>query len=89
MKEPCEMRDIRSLGLFAESYELVTDDPVPIKPCPFCGRDAELRWEFDMEDEDLFFDVVCLNPGCAASHGFERKAMDHVAAIERWNRRIR
>ena len=88
MKEPEEMRSIDSLELFADAFSRVTYNLDTINPCPFCGRDAELVWEFDMEDGDLFFDIICANQACVASHGFVKKALDHDDAIKRWNRRV-
>lgn len=48
-----------------------------LKKCPFCNREAELRY-----DKDGFSFVVCANDGCYA------RTDDHLnedAAITAWN----
>ena len=55
-----------------------------LKPCPFCGGDAELLSLNNTEQglSPLYWYVVCTN-GCARTF---RHISDHDA-IEAWNRR--
>ena len=51
-----------------------------LKPCPFCGRRAEIR-----HDKDGFSYIVCANDGCYVSTDGH---LNDEAAVEAWNRRI-
>ena len=53
-----------------------------LKPCPFCGGEAELAWTPD-EGDDRFYTVLC--PACNASIGM---LSAEVVAIKCWNRRV-
>ena len=49
-----------------------------LKPCPFCGRQAEIRYE------DGFVHIVCANDGCyARTDG----CANEQEAAKCWNRR--
>ena len=54
-----------------------------LKPCPFCGGEAELNHSIT----GTYFDVVCKDPYC---RGFTRVCnySTEEKAIEAWNRRV-
>ena len=60
------------------------DDSDRLKPCPFCGAEAEI----DVEAQGGHF-VRCLSSACAASSALIFPLMDDVKPLlmERWNRR--
>ena len=51
-----------------------------LKPCPFCGRNPELR-----RDDDGFSYIVCANDGCYVRTDGH---LNDNAAIKAWNRRV-
>ena len=51
-----------------------------IKPCPFCGGEAEL-WNNNIEEYKLYA-VQCKNCGMVTPYWF-----DDELAVEQWNRR--
>lgn len=54
-----------------------------IKPCPFCGGEAELV-RFDDELDDHILRVACKDVNCCGAHVWEDLASE---AIEMWNKR--
>ena len=52
-----------------------------LKPCPFCGKEAEL---IDCEVRPRWF-VKCSNKYCGAEQGYTY--VDKKSAIKAWNRR--
>lgn len=67
-----------------------------LKPCPFCGSDAEARttyYELETKDVPLFSYVMCVRCGCRTAD-FMYKNSKHTgvnsaeAAAKAWNRRI-
>ena len=57
-----------------------------LKPCPFCGNPAKLRYECDKREIIDLWCVQCENELCYAMTGWETKK---EWAIKRWNRRIK
>lgn len=62
-----------------------------LKPCPFCGSEAEIV-TLDGEDGDWGVGaqaVQCTSIGCGASSGLIYPLMDDVTSllIEKWNHR--
>ena len=57
-----------------------------IKPCPFCGGEAELTHGTLFDGEARWFDVICKNTRC---RGFSLVCNNHTEdeAIEAWNKR--
>ena len=54
-----------------------------IKPCPFCGRQGEIKqMQFGFEKVTRF-GVVCVT--CGISQGW---FFDEEDAVEKWNRRV-
>lgn len=51
-----------------------------LKPCPFCGGEAEVFDDYDN------WGVRCKKYGCIG-HDFEPQYIDDDYAIEAWNRR--
>ena len=64
------------------------DDSDRLKPCPFCGGNAEFDEVGEGQDAGGHF-VQCLNSACGASSALIFPLMDDVKALlmERWNRR--
>ena len=67
------------------------DDSDRLKPCPFCGADAEfgeIGGAEETPDAGGHF-VQCLNSACGASSALIFPLMDDVKALllERWNKR--
>lgn len=60
------------------------DDSDRLKPCPYCGADAEIG-----EEQDGGHFVQCLNSACGASSALLFPLMDDVKPLllERWNNR--
>lgn len=67
------------------------DDSDRLKPCPFCGSDAEFgQIGSDQETPDAGGCFVqCLNSACGASSALIFPLMDDVKELlmERWNKR--
>ena len=62
-----------------------------LKPCPFCGSDADIHTmpsEGNCNDGGMF--VMCRNGRCMASSALVFPLMDNVQdlLIERWNKRV-
>jgi Lar family restriction alleviation protein len=59
-----------------------------LKPCPFCGSDAEFGEIGEGQDAGGHF-VQCLSSACGASSALIFPLMDDVKALlmERWNKR--
>lgn len=55
-----------------------------LKPCPFCGNQAKIRYEAHKYDFTNYYAVQCTNVLCFAMSGWARK---EEWAIKRWNRR--
>ena len=52
---------------------------IELKPCPFCGRQAVIRYE------DGYVHIVCANDGCyARTDG----CLNEQEAARCWNRRV-
>ena len=64
----------------SDFYELVKK----IKPCPFCGKDANLSWLFNEKGYADGYYVCCVNPFCGARMIPE---ITGYIAIEKWNER--
>ena len=61
---------------------------VKLKPCPFCGGEAELTMSFDWVAETYNFIVHCENLNCIAfGFGFVAEALFPTSeeAIKAWN----
>ena len=59
-----------------------------LKPCPFCGGEAELHHKYDLTSIDGYSYVYCKN--CRVNTEMFPKSYDHSSdakAIEAWNRR--
>lgn len=60
-----------------------------LKPCPFCGRDAEIKYIGRDIDNNSLFRASCLTSMCCGhyyghgSGGF----LDKSSAVKAWNRR--
>lgn len=55
-----------------------------LKPCPFCGGEAELRkWRRWLD----FQKVMCINRDCIIYHADDKWYKTEAEAIEAWNRR--
>lgn len=52
---------------------------IKLKPCPFCGRRAELR-----HDKDGFSFILCANDGCYVQTDGH---LNEESAIKNWNTR--
>jgi hypothetical protein len=61
-----------------------------IKPCPWCGKPAQLYRAEDCENftitSNLFF-VGCVNEDCAVVSSTRGHANDESAAVTAWNDR--
>ena len=62
-----------------------------LKPCPFCGGEAEIRkWRrwldfpTDMVDG---YEAFCVNPDCIIYHADDKWYMTEAEAIEAWSTR--
>ena len=53
-----------------------------LKPCPFCGGDAELHSDYSSESGDWYV-IDCLNNGCMRS---ERSAWDGQQVSTGWRK---
>lgn len=62
-----------------------------LKPCPFCGSDAELktdiRYPRPMCQPKRAYEVFCTNYDCIIGRVDERYFLNKKKAIEAWNRR--
>ncbi len=57
---------------------------IPLRPCPFCGGDAELATYYNMQLKELQFVVRCVNPGCfVLPQTEEARSAERAAAY--WN----
>lgn len=54
-----------------------------LKPCPFCGAEAQLREEQPVPTDDYYYRVRCRQ--CWATTDWNNKP---DGAIEAWNRRV-
>ena len=72
-----------SMGSFPQKAYFLDDDSDRLKPCPFCGGDAEFG-----EISGSHF-VQCTSSACGAASARIFPPMDDVKALllERWNRR--
>jgi len=57
-----------------------------LKPCPFCGGNAEARDYLDEDDNDFYY-VVCLNCG-SRTNGYPLDNGIPERAAAAWNRRV-
>ena len=64
------------------------NDSDRLKPCPFCGSDAEFDEISEGQDTGSHF-VQCISSACGASSARIFPLMDDVKALllERWNKR--
>ena len=64
------------------------DDSDRLRPCPFCGGDAEFDEIIEGQDTGSHF-VQCTSSACGASSARIFPLMDDVKALllERWNKR--
>lgn len=56
-----------------------------LKPCPFCGGEAEIKVRYDICRQPACFEPHCDKYGCQGSVGFSYGSEE--AAIESWNTR--
>ena len=57
-----------------------------LKPCPFCGGEAELvPYPLENNDTQKYWAVICANSECPVSP--ESPYYHKTEAIEAWNRR--
>ena len=57
---------------------------IDLKPCPFCGSEAEMRNTRGLRT----WIVECSNPSCPASYMIGNDYETKEEAIEFWNRRV-
>ena len=57
-----------------------------LKPCPFCGGNAEIISFQTFAWCDNTYVVRCANPACEVEH--KARSWDKKEAIEAWNRRV-
>ena len=62
-----------------------------LKPCPFCGGEATLKWDTRYPRPDcnriVAFEVVCINSECIIYNADDVYFYTPEEAIEAWNRR--
>ena len=59
---------------------------IDLKPCPFCGCDAQL--DHDQVGFNLYSKVRCVNCHCSTKKfGISTKVSSDELAIEAWNKR--
>ena len=67
------------------------DDSNRLKPCPFCGAEAEIiTLEGETDDQSIGAQCVqCTSSACGAASGLIYPLMDDVTDLlrERWNKR--
>ena len=56
--------------------------PQAIKPCPFCGGDAEIKRVSEPLSRAAFYAVLCTVCGISTAH-----SSSEAHAVEAWNRR--
>lgn len=63
-------------------------DSVDLKPCPFCGGDADIMYKNSPYDcrGTIYFDVRCTNNGCYLDEGADYWNYKNEV-IELWNKR--
>lgn len=60
-----------------------------LKPCPFCGKEAELWFEFvPYQTEYEYEEINLYHCGCAYCGIQSSVPWDKREAIEAWNRRV-
>jgi len=60
---------------------------IDLKPCPFCGCDAQL--DHDQVGFNLYSKVRCVNCHCSTKKfGISTKVSSDELAIEAWNKRV-
>ena len=57
-----------------------------LKPCPFCGKPAEIYYEYDEVLLCTYAHVGCVNRACAIMPG-TAAFVDEDVAVKVWNRR--
>lgn len=60
---------------------------IKLKPCPFCGGEAEIMSFTD--DNGEYFAVVCKNDNCRCGEDYLwTETVNRQTAIDAWNRRV-
>lgn len=63
-------------------------NPQPkLKPCPFCGKDVELK-HYKANGDDWWY-IACRHCGIAVDPWMWNAHQTREDAIEKWNRRVR
>ena len=57
-----------------------------LKPCPFCGKDVELK-HYKANGNDWWY-VVCRHCGIAMDPWMWNSHQTRMETIEKWNRRV-
>jgi hypothetical protein len=74
-----------------EAFGHVVDDSDRLKPCPFCGAEAEIiTLEGETDEPSIGAQCVqCTSSACGAASGLIYPLMDDVTDLlrERWNKR--
>lgn len=56
-----------------------------LKPCPFCGGEAEMQpWKYNWKLDGFIYDIVCLHCGCSFKASYCETKEE---AIAKWNAR--
>ena len=58
-----------------------------LKPCPFCGGNADIEDISEPEDMNAIWMIVCKKCGGSASFGMGGRDATKDEAISTWNRR--
>lgn len=59
-----------------------------LKPCPFCGGEAELRVGRSRMTGRRVYTILCTNVECPILDLKTKMSFDKKQVIEEWNRRI-
>ena len=58
-----------------------------LKPCPFCGGEAELR-QYDVDADNRWWYVACYTCGISMDPLFWNSGQTREETIMKWNRRV-
>lgn len=79
------------IGDYARGTAHLIDDSDRLKPCPFCGAEAEIiTLEGETDEPSIGAQCVqCTSSACGAASGLIYPLMDDVTDLlrERWNKR--
>lgn len=57
-----------------------------LKPCPFCGREATIRF---LDHEVTYWRVTCSDPSSCGIIVYTPELPSRIQAIGLWNRRVK